>query len=292
MSRDHYESWMAMRTPGKDAEDVTNKEARLLFKVVMVGETGVGKTCLLERYRGKAFEGEGRSDATIGVDFYSRKLRVGVGIKEAHESAHGAVGSPAWLEEQPIIKMQIWDTAGHERFATITRSYFMGVAGCVIVYDATRPESARTLNKWLTAVRYYSPGVRCLVLANKCDKVGEEREAEEIGRAFAAGEGTMHMSLSASESSAEEIEVAFRGIATSVFRELVQPMIQRGEVERALTRVGGRISYTERLQGRILRESVHLDHGVTFYLVPWLDDVSIKSEDGGGYHCPSGCAIL
>lgn len=293
---DNYEEWM--RTRGVK-EDITTREPRVLFKVVMVGDSGVGKTCLLERYRGKAFQGEGKSDATIGVDFYSRKLRVGPPVKEA---APLKIGSLSWLEDQPIIKMQIWDTAGHERFAAITRTYFRGVAGCVLVYDATRVETAKRLPEWLASVHELSRGARCLIVACKCDVLKEESSAVELGKKFAEDKGVMHVCLSARTSTLEEVEAAFRGLATSIYSELVRPMVLNGEVEAALGRMGGqfKVSYADRLQGRIMRDSVSLRHGVTFYLVPWLGPVTTRSGEeeevgdaasGGGGVCPA-CAIL
>lgn len=105
---------------------------RLLFKIVLAGESGVGKTSLLNSFCGKQFDS--KSDPTIGVDFCTRKVRVSLGkssfnnphavnglhFNESDEKALGAHG----LEVSPIAKLQIWDTAGHERFASITQTYF------------------------------------------------------------------------------------------------------------------------------------------------------------------------
>ena len=122
----------------------------------------------------------------------------------------------------------------------------------------------------------------------------------ELGKKFAEDKGVMHVCLSARTSTLEEVEAAFRGLATSIYTELVRPMVLNGEVEAALGRMGGqfKVSYADRLQGRIMRDSVSLRHGVTFYLVPWLGPVTIRSgeEDddatsGGGGVCPT-CTIL
>ena len=298
----NYEEWMKIRESSAmnkvEEENVVNLNPRLLFKIVMVGESGVGKTCLLERYRGNIFQGEGKSDATVGVDFYSRKLRVDAPIKE---NVVLNSGKYSWIEDRPIVKIQIWDTAGHERFGAITRTYFRNVAGCILIYDATRIDTMEKLDSWLSSVHELSPSAQCMVVATKCDILDKvEENTIERGKIYAEKRGAMHVCLSAMESSEAEIAAAFRRISSLIYYDLIKPMIMRGDVEKALSRVGGQfnISYSEKLQGRIMRESVYLDHGVTFYLVPWIDPVTTKEikeiEDmvkSKGGICP-GCMII
>ena len=102
-----------------------------LFKYIIIGDTGVGKSCLLLQFTDKRFQPV--HDLTIGVEFGARLIHLG----ESH--------SP--------IKLQIWDTAGQESFRSITRSYYRGAAGALLVYDITRRETFNHLTRWLEEAR-------------------------------------------------------------------------------------------------------------------------------------------
>ena len=88
-----------------------------LFKILIIGDSGVGKSCLLLRFGNNRFEQSFLP--TIGIDFNIKTLEM----------------------DNKIIKMQIWDTAGQERFQTITRSYYRGSHGIIVVYDVTDADS-------------------------------------------------------------------------------------------------------------------------------------------------------
>jgi len=135
-----------------------------LFKVLMIGDAGVGKSSMLLRFTDDSFDDHIQS--TIGVDFKVKHLDV-AGKR---------------------IKLTIWDTAGQERFRTLTSSYYRGAQGVVLVYDVTRRDSFENLEQWLKEVKMYSPnngeGVVKLLVGNKVDldrKVGRE-EAEDWAR--------------------------------------------------------------------------------------------------------------
>lgn len=93
-----------------------------LFKMIIIGDTGVGKSCLLLQFTDQKFRND--HDLTIGVEFGSRKIMI----------------------EGQDIKLQIWDTAGSESFRSITRSYYRGAAGALLVFDITRRESFQHLS--------------------------------------------------------------------------------------------------------------------------------------------------
>uniref|UniRef100_A0A6B2LL89 Uncharacterized protein n=1 Tax=Arcella intermedia TaxID=1963864 RepID=A0A6B2LL89_9EUKA len=119
----------------------------MLFKVLMIGDSGVGKTCLMMRFCEDSFADQHIS--TIGVDFKIRKLTVESGEK---------------------CKLQIWDTAGQERFRTITSSYYRGAHGVIITYDVTNKSSFDGIQKWFSEVeRYSNQNVKVLLLGNKID---------------------------------------------------------------------------------------------------------------------------
>mmetsp|Transcript_11978 Transcript_11978/g.26293 ORF Transcript_11978/g.26293 Transcript_11978/m.26293 type:complete len:234 (-) Transcript_11978:277-978(-) len=143
-----------------------------LFKLLMIGDAGVGKSSMLIRFTDDAFDEHIQS--TIGVDFKVKHLEL----------------------NNKRIKLTVWDTAGQERFRTLTSSYYRGAQGVVMVYDVTRRDSFDNLEQWLKEVKLYSPnngeGVVKLLVGNKIDLAdgdgsGYERqvdrhEAEEWAR--------------------------------------------------------------------------------------------------------------
>ena len=115
-----------------------------LFKLVLIGDTGVGKSCLLLRFADDAFTESYIS--TIGVDFRFRTVKI----------------------ENKTFKLQIWDTAGQERFRTITSAYYRGADGIIMVYDVTDRESFDHIQDWLHEVnRYATEGTCKLLIGNK-----------------------------------------------------------------------------------------------------------------------------
>ena len=99
-----------------------------LFKILIIGESGVGKTCLLQRFCENSFDSNFIS--TIGVDFKKKMMNV----------------------EDKKVKLQIWDTAGQERFRNITSSYYRGTQGCLIVYDVNDPVTLQKVAEWFTEI--------------------------------------------------------------------------------------------------------------------------------------------
>lgn len=135
-----------------------------LFKILMIGDAGVGKSSMLLRFTDDSFDTHIQS--TIGVDFKVKHMDV--------------------MDKR--VKLTIWDTAGQERFRTLTSSYYRGAQGVVMVYDVTRRDSFENLEQWLKEVKLYSPnngeGVVKLLVGNKIDldrKVPRE-EADDWAR--------------------------------------------------------------------------------------------------------------
>ncbi|CRL05844.1 CLUMA_CG018870, isoform B [Clunio marinus] len=123
----------------------------LLFKVVLIGDCAVGKSCIVTRFKtGNVFTE--RHTNTIGVDFSMKTITI----------------------DNKRIKLQIWDTAGHERFRSITSSYYRSAHGVIIVYDITKRNTFLSLQKWINEVRNYTANsVVCALVGNKCDLVDE-----------------------------------------------------------------------------------------------------------------------
>ena len=119
-----------------------------LFKLVLIGDSSVGKSCLLLRFADDSFTDSYIS--TIGVDFRFRTVKI----------------------EDKTVKLQIWDTAGQERFRTITSAYYRGADGIIMVYDVTRLDSFDHVRDWLNEVNRYANQGLCkkLLIGNKCDR--------------------------------------------------------------------------------------------------------------------------
>ncbi|KAK7320187.1 hypothetical protein RJT34_04923 [Clitoria ternatea] len=156
------------------AADAFDEECDYLFKAVLIGDTGVGKSNLLSRFAKDEFRLD--SKPTIGVEFAYRNIKVG----------------------DKLIKAQIWDTAGQERFRAITSSYYRGALGALLVYDITRRSSYENVSKWLVELREFGGEDMVVILVgNKCD-LSESREVEkEEGKGFAETEGLCFMETSA-----------------------------------------------------------------------------------------------
>ncbi|XP_040301735.1 ras-related protein Rab-4B isoform X3 [Vulpes vulpes] len=123
-----------------------------LFKFLVIGSAGTGKSCLLHQFIENKFKQD--SNHTIGVEFGSRVVNVG----------------------GKTVKLQIWDTAGQERFRSVTRSYYRGAAGALLVYDITSRETYNSLAAWLTDARTLaSPNIVVILCGNKKD-LDPERE--------------------------------------------------------------------------------------------------------------------
>lgn len=117
-----------------------------LFKLVLIGDSGVGKSCLLLRFADGSFQESYIS--TIGVDFRFRTVDIG----------------------DKKVKLQIWDTAGQERFRTITSAYYRGADGIIMVYDVTNSESFENVKNWLNEVEDHASEDTCkLMIGNKND---------------------------------------------------------------------------------------------------------------------------
>ncbi|PRP88244.1 Rab GTPase [Planoprotostelium fungivorum] len=170
------------------------KDYDFLFKLLLIGDSGVGKSCILLRFADNAFTDNFIS--TIGVDFKIKTIEI----------------------DGKKVKMQIWDTAGQERFQTITTSYYRGAHGLIIVFDVTNKPSFDNIKKWLDDIeRHAAPSiVKCLV-GNKCDleskRIIDTRTAKEL----ADNLGISYLETSAKESI--NINSAFERLGSLIMKK-------------------------------------------------------------------------
>ncbi|XP_064636986.1 ras-related protein Rab-30-like [Lineus longissimus] len=169
------------------------EDYKYLFKVVLVGNAGVGKTCLVRRFTQGLFPpGQG---ATIGVDFMIKTVEV----------------------DGDRVKLQIWDTAGQERFRSITQSYYKSANALILVYDISCQPSFDCLPQWLSEIDMYaSTKVLTYLVGNKTDRVNQREIPVHIAEEFARRYGMRFLETSAKE--ADNVERLFMEIA----KELAQ----------------------------------------------------------------------
>mmetsp|Transcript_35632 Transcript_35632/g.92891 ORF Transcript_35632/g.92891 Transcript_35632/m.92891 type:complete len:226 (-) Transcript_35632:359-1036(-) len=169
-----------------------------LFKLVLIGDSGVGKTSILTRFAENTFQESFIS--TVGVDFRVRTLNV----------------------KGRAVKLQIWDTAGQERFRTITSAYYRGADGIVVVFDLTNEESFDHVETWFDEIeRYCSSSVSKIIIGNKHDLDDQRQVTAEQAKEFAARVSSPYIETSAKTDKA--VEDAFMAMASSILEERAQP---------------------------------------------------------------------
>ncbi|KAL7087101.1 hypothetical protein ACP275_13G044900 [Erythranthe tilingii] len=162
-----------------------------LFKLVLIGDSGVGKSNLLSRFTKNEFNLESKS--TIGVEFATRSIHI----------------------DGKIIKAQIWDTAGQERYRAITSAYYRGAVGALLVYDVTRRSTFENVIRWLKELRDHTdPNIVVMLIGNKSDLRHLLAVSIEDGKELAERESLYFMETSALE--ATNVENAFSEVLSHI----------------------------------------------------------------------------
>lgn len=162
-----------------------------LFKLLLIGDSGVGKSCILLRFADDTYTESYIS--TIGVDFKIRTIDL----------------------DDKTVKLQIWDTAGQERFRTITSSYYRGAHGIIIVYDVTDRDSFTNVRNWMQEIdRHAMEGVSRLLVGNKCDQTAKRVVSYEEGKELADSCNIKFIETSAKTSA--NVEDAFHLMASEI----------------------------------------------------------------------------
>lgn len=152
-------------------EDLGAEPIEYLFKVLVVGDIGTGKTSIIKRYVHNFFSPAYKS--TIGVDFALKVIN--------------------W-DQHTVVRLQLWDIAGQERFGNMTRVYYKEAVAAMVVYDITRPATFEAITKWKNDIdhKVILPDGRpipCVLLANKCDLPSSVTKSQEEMNAFCSEMG-------------------------------------------------------------------------------------------------------
>ncbi|XP_031723150.1 RAB11a, member RAS oncogene family, like [Anarhichas minor] len=178
---------------------MTNREDEYdyLFKVVLIGDSGVGKSNLLSRFTRNEFNLESKS--TIGVEFATRSIQV----------------------EGKTVKAQIWDTAGQERYRAITSAYYRGAVGALLVYDIAKHLTYENAERWLKELQDHADSnIVIMLVGNKSDLRHLRAVPTDEAKALAEKHGLSFLETSALDSS--NVELAFQTILTAIYNIVSQ----------------------------------------------------------------------
>lgn len=180
-----------------------DEEYDYLFKVVLIGDSGVGKSNLLSRFTRNEFNLESKS--TIGVEFATKSIQV----------------------DAKTVKAQIWDTAGQERYRAITSAYYRGAVGALLVYDISKQITFENVERWLKELRDHAEqSIVIMLVGNKSDLRHKRAVTTEHAMAFAESNNLAFIETSALD--ATGVDEAFRQILTEIYRLMSRKAMTTG----------------------------------------------------------------
>lgn len=184
-----------------------------LFKIVLIGDSAVGKSNLLARFARDEFYPNSKS--TIGVEFQTQKMDI----------------------DGKEIKAQIWDTAGQERFRAVTSAYYRGAVGALVVYDISRRQTFESIARWLNELHTHSDmNVVTILVGNKTDLKDAREVTTAEGKALAEAQGLFFMETSALDSS--NVKAAFQTVVKEIYDILSRKVFQSQEVKKNESSLG------------------------------------------------------
>ncbi|XP_028649927.1 LOW QUALITY PROTEIN: ras-related protein Rab-25b [Erpetoichthys calabaricus] len=183
----------------------TEEDYNFVFKVVLIGESGVGKSNLLSRFTKNEFNHDSRT--TIGVEFSTRTVIV----------------------DGLTVKAQIWDTAGLERYRAITSAYYRGAVGALLVYDISKHLTYVSVERWLKELYDHAdPHIVVMLVGNKSDLAHVRAVPTEEARDFAGKNGLLFIETSALEST--NVETAFHNVLSEIYKKVASKKVTRGSI--------------------------------------------------------------
>nr|AFK35472.1 unknown [Medicago truncatula] len=171
-----------------------------LFKIVLIGDSAVGKSNLLSRFARNEFDSN--SKATIGVELQTQMVEI----------------------DGKEVKAQIWDTAGQERFRAVTSAYYRGAFGALVVYDISRRGTFESIKRWLDELTTQNDStVARMLVGNKCDLENIREVSIEEGKALAEEEGLFFMETSALDST--NVQTAFEIVIREIYNNISRKVL-------------------------------------------------------------------
>lgn len=171
---------------------------RFVFKVLLVGDASVGKTCLVRRFTDNRYTGNYK--CTLGIDMRVRTMEVS-GCQ---------------------VMLHIWDTSGEERYRSVMSSYYRRVKGIILVYDTTQRRSYNHVDYWLSEINKYSASdVKVLLVGSKCDACDQRQVAHDTAATYAERKGLTYVEASAM--TGFNVERLFSKLAVSLYDRQTQP---------------------------------------------------------------------
>ncbi|KAK6255288.1 Small GTPase - like 10 [Theobroma cacao] len=181
-----------------------------LFKIVIIGDSAVGKSNLLTRYARNEFNAH--SKATIGVEFQTQSVEI----------------------DGKDVKAQIWDTAGQERFRAVTSAYYRGAFGALLVYDISRRATFDNVARWLDELNSHSDTtVARMLVGNKCDLENIREVTLEEGKSLAEAEGLFFIETSALDST--NVRTAFEIVIREIYNNVSRRVLNSDSYKAELT---------------------------------------------------------
>ena len=178
----------------------------MIFKIVLIGDTSVGKTNILSKYLTDEFDA--KSKATVGVEFGVKNFKI----------------------ENNIVKVQIWDTAGEERYRSITNAYYKGAKGSLLVYDITNKKSFENVEKWISDLKANADeDISMILLGNKTDLEDKRVVSTEEGKNKAEFYNLTFMETSALNGN--NIQEAFNELIMDVYKKNHELLENQAKVE-------------------------------------------------------------
>ncbi|XP_010506172.1 PREDICTED: ras-related protein RABA5c-like [Camelina sativa] len=192
------------------SDDDDERGEEYLFKIVIIGDSAVGKSNLLTRYARNEFNPN--SKATIGVEFQTQSMVI----------------------DGKEVKAQIWDTAGQERFRAVTSAYYRGAVGALVVYDITRSSTFENVGRWLDELNTHSDTtVAKMLIGNKCDLESIRAVSVEEGKSLAESEGLFFMETSALDST--NVKTAFEMVIREIYSNMSRKQLNSDSYKEELS---------------------------------------------------------
>lgn len=202
-----------------DNTDDYSYDYEYLYKIVLIGDSGVGKSNLLSRFTRDEFNLESRS--TIGVEFATRTLEI----------------------DGKRVKAQIWDTAGQERYRAITSAYYRGAVGALIVYDISKTESYESVSRWLKELKDHADAnIVIELVGNKSDLDHLRAVPTDEAKSFATENSLLFTEASALSS--DNVDLSFHQLLRNIYEMISKHQLDTNENTAAKPRGGPTILLT------------------------------------------------